>query len=130
MDLAVETFDLAYQMDASHKHLNFLELMTGMEILLSPTEHIELRYRVSRNAAVLLGENRLQATKIFERMKKLYDLRSNIVHGGKRVVADEQLIELQNYFRWAIRTICLVDMNRSDIISWLNSHGFGDKIGV
>ena len=54
IQLAFETFELSYE---SHSlGLAFLSLMISLETLLNPSGH-ELRYRVSRNTAVLLGKN-------------------------------------------------------------------------
>ncbi len=80
LHLAFENFELSYEI--SDMQLAFLVLMIGLETLLNPSTY-EVRYRVSRNMAVLLGKNRGNSEEIFAQAKKLYDKRSDIVHSGK-----------------------------------------------
>ena len=67
LQLAFDSFELSY--NTYNRGLAFLSLMISMEALFSGGS--EVRYRVSRNAAVLLGKNEDESQKIFEDMKKL-----------------------------------------------------------
>lgn len=108
--------------------LAFLVLMIGLETLLNPS-HYEVRYRVSRNAAVLLGENREHSEEIFAQVKKLYDKRSEIVHSGKRrTIEKRDLLELRDYLRKAIIEIHHIGKEKNEITDLLDSHGFGEEI--
>ena len=60
--------------------LAFLHLITAIEALLLE-DSSELKYRLSLYAAVLLGHNYETRNKIFNTLKKSYDIRSKVVHG-------------------------------------------------
>ena len=68
LQLAFGNFELSYEI--SNVASSFLTLMISMETLLNPGEH-ELRYRISRNTAVLLGTNEKESKAIFSEMKEL-----------------------------------------------------------
>src|SRR3972149_8242581 len=79
LQLAFESFEMSYQV--SNLALSFLSLMISLETMLNPGQ-VELRYRVSRNTAVLLGNKKIESEEIFRDMKDLYDKRSKLVHTG------------------------------------------------
>lgn len=125
LHLAFENFELSYEI--SDMQLAFLVLMIGLETLLNPSLY-EVRYRVSRNAAVLLGKNREHSEEIFAQVKKLYDKRSKIVHSGKRKTIEKRdLLELRDYLRKAIIEIHHIGKEKNEITDSLDSHGFGEK---
>jgi hypothetical protein len=126
LHLAFENFELSYEI--LDMQLAFLVLMIGLETLLNPS-HYEVRYRVSRNIAVLLGKNRGNSEEIFAQAKKLYDKRSDIVHSGKRrIIEKEDLLKLRDHLRKAIKEIHHIGKEKSEITALLDSHGFGEEI--
>jgi len=125
LNLAFENFELSYEI--SDIQLAFLVLMIGLETLLNPA-HDEARYRISRNTAVLLGENRRDSEEIFTQIKKLYVKRSEIVHSGRRrTIKKEDLLKLRGYLRNAIKEVHRMDKEKSEITDLLDSFGFGEK---
>jgi len=126
VQLAFENFELSYEI--SDIQLAFLVLMIGLETLLNPAQD-EVRYRVSRNTAVLLGENKENSEEIFGIVKKLYNKRSEIIHSGKRRIIEKvDLLKLRDYVRKAIKEIYRIDKEKSEITDLLDSYGFGEKI--
>jgi hypothetical protein len=126
VQLAFENFELSYEI--FDIQLAFLVLMIGLEALLNPAQD-EVKYRVSRNTAVLLGENRENSKEILTLVKKLYDKRSQIIHSGKRrIVEKEDLLILRDYVRRAIKKIYCIGKEKSEITNLLDSYGFGEKI--
>jgi hypothetical protein len=125
LQLAFDSFELSYE--TYNRGLAFLSLMIGMEALFGAGS--EVRYRVSRNAAVLLGNNEDESHKIFEDMKKLYKNRSSIAHGGQseRQKKSEDFLRLRNYVRESIMSIYNLDLSSDDLQDILNKSGFGQK---
>jgi hypothetical protein len=125
VQLAFESFDLSYEIhDAG---LAFLSLMIAMEVLLNPSDH-ELRYRVSRNTAVLLGQDRAQGEAIFKEVQGLYDKRSKLVHTGDRsLVSREDMLTLRKHVREAIKEAMRSGMSKNALLSDLNACGFGER---
>ena len=85
-------------------------------------------YRISRNAAVLLGKDKEDSKTIFSEIKDLYDKRSKIVHtGNSNIINEEDLLKLRHYVRESIKEIIKVDKNKDELLELLNSCGFGEK---
>lgn len=124
--LAHENFEISYSI--YHKHLSFLALMMSMESLFNPSGEGELRYRISRNTAVLIGRDKDNSEKIWNNMKNLYDKRCDIVHEGKsNIVTDNDVLVLRNYVRRSIKEFNKVGKSKGEILDMLNSCGFGDR---
>lgn len=125
LQLAFDNFNLSY--DVENLSLQFLSLMNGMEVLFHPSGEGELTYRISRNVAVLLGKNRKEAEEIQKIMKKLYSLRSEIVHKGRLKIDLSHLLKLRYYTRESIKEINNIGVNKKEIQDLLNSSGFGER---
>lgn len=129
LKLAFESFELSYEVH--NIGLAFLSLMISMETLFNRSDR-ELRYRISRNTAVLLGENHKKSEKIFKDVRNLYDRRSEVVHGvtskkKPKNISEEELLRLRNYVRESIKEIERTDKNKLDLLEILNSCGFGQR---
>lgn len=126
LQLAFENFELSYLMN--HHNIQFLVLMISLEVLLNPSDH-ELRNRISRNAAILLGKDKTETELIYREVKYLYDKRSELVHNGKSNITPDDVIKLRNYVREAIKTIHKKGESKDVLMELLNSMGFDDTLG-
>jgi hypothetical protein len=125
LQLAFESFEQSYEVE--NQGLAFLSLMIAMEVLLNPSDR-ELRYRVSRNSAVLLGQTREMARGIFQEIKTLYDKRSKLVHtGNNSLTSRADVLKLRDYVRKAIKEIYRVNRSRDELLAMLNTCGFGQR---
>lgn len=116
-----ESSDQTYSINQS-----FLSLMTCIEIIFSPGN--ELKNRVSRGVAILLGNSPEKSREIFSHMKDLYDKRSKLVHSGKKVV-EKDLFLLRHYAREALKKLVSnrVGVNLEDFRRQIEFHGLGEK---
>jgi len=123
--LGFDGFDRSYEV---HDHgLAYLSLMVGLEAILNAGAG-ELRYRVSRNVAVLLGRDHAEAKAICKDVRKLYDKRSKLVHtGDKSVVNQDDLGRLRYYLRETIKEAYATRMNKDELLDMLHSSGFGAR---
>lgn len=104
-----------------------MSLIISLESLFNPGGQ-EAGYRVSRNAAVLLGKEKDEAKLIFSEIKDLYNKRSNIIHTGKsNIINKEDLLKLRYYVREAIKEIVKTGKNKNELLEILNSSGFGER---
>ena len=79
---------------------SFLLFTVALECLILPgSETDELRYRLSLRVARLLGNDARERKKIMKKTKKLYDIRSKIVHSGYYAVAEEEYAEIYDITR-------------------------------
>lgn len=142
LNLTFENFELSYYVQ--FLDLQFLTLMNALEVLLKPANaQTELTYRLSRNAAVLLGNDKEHSQEIYKKLKCLYAIRSSIVHTGEakecrrkgNILNDEQMIEkialLRGYVRDSIKEMNYIikkkDKNKDQILNILNECGFGER---
>lgn len=124
LEFAFKNFELSF--DIHDKNLRFLTLMNGIEALFNPSG-AEIRFRISRSLATLLGKSKGDALKIEEVIKKMYDKRSNIVHSGNADIKEEEILTLRAYLRESIIGFHILNQNKDDILKSLNSSGFGDS---
>ena len=125
LQLAFENFELSYK--TRNEVLAFLSLMISLETLFNPGGG-ELKYRISRNTAVILGKNKEDSKLISSEIKKLYDMRSKIVHTGRmNIIKEKELLKLRYYVRESIKEIYKTRKNKDDLLDMLNSYGFGER---
>jgi len=66
LKLSIKNFELSYTI--FNHHMYFLSLMNGLEGLLHPAGQGEIRYKISRYVAVLLGKDKRDSENIFHAM--------------------------------------------------------------
>ena len=125
LELSRLSFDQA--LFIPNRALRLISNLIALEALLNPGK-AEVRYRVSRNLAVLLGSGQEDSIEIFEKMKKLYDTRSKIVHGNKIFNIKEDEVKLSERFaREAIKKFYSSGLNKVDLLKRINSMGFNSN---
>jgi len=77
-----------------------ISCMIAIEALFG--EKDELKYRISHRVACLLGENDDSREDVFNKMKDLYDKRSDLVHGRETIVSWDDIKKIQAYLRNSI----------------------------
>ncbi len=125
LQLAFESFELSYKSHSAA--LSFLSLMIAMEVMLNRGKD-ELRYTISRNAAVLLGKDKDDCERVFKEVRGLYDKRSNLVHeGSANEVSYKDVLGLRHYVREAIKEMQSIGKDLKEIRDILNTCGFGKR---
>ncbi len=118
--------------EQSYEHADqsivFLLLMIAMEVLLHPGNRDELKYRICRNAGVLLGQDVSTGEAVFGEMRSLYDKRSALVHSGDRSsVARQDVVRLRQYVRETIKEAMRSRLSKDELLKMLNACGFGQR---
>lgn len=124
LELAFENFELSYS--THDMNLSFLSLMTSLEALLNAGEQ-KIAHTIARNSAVLLGRNKAESEEIYHEVKELYRKRSQIVHAGRRIITQEDLLKLRCYVRESIKEIHKMGKGKKELLDLLNSLGFGQE---
>ncbi len=136
INLALSNYDYSFFVPES---IAIIILITCLEIIFHPGDRDELKYRIARNAAVFIGKNESHSGLLFDILKRLYDLRSALVHSGRinlsrlpeckdedgvidklRDIVSESIIEYKS-------KILDKGLTREKFFSILNSKGFGDN---
>ncbi|MCH7619368.1 MAG: hypothetical protein IH880_06320 [Candidatus Marinimicrobia bacterium] len=74
--------------------VRLVNMSIALESIFSTSRH-ELKYRISQRVAFFLGNNSPNRTEIYKNMKTIYDLRSDVVHGG--VLKKDKIEKLNEY---------------------------------
>ena len=104
----------------------------AIESIFGPQGGGELRYRIAQRIGFFLNDNRIDAKKVFERVKKHYGWRSKIVHGDdlKKLTREASLdisFETQEYIRKSLLKI-LQDCNLIDVINGKKREQYFDSL--
>ncbi|MDC4205034.1 MAG: HEPN domain-containing protein [Candidatus Manganitrophus sp.] len=126
LQLAFESYEESQKVQSLH--LQFLSLMISLESLFNVSAQ-DLRYRISRGVAVLLGRDIEHCEVIMKSLKNLYDKRSQLVHTGKIDCIGHYDVEmLRIYVRKAILAVDELKIEKEGLARKLNAAGFGASI--
>lgn len=125
IQLAFENFTQSYSIE--YIELAYLSLMMGVEVIFNDG-HQELKYRVSRGMAVLLG-SKYDSMDIYKSMRIYYDKRSKLIHTGKcdNLTVDD-MGRLRFLLRESIKKLLELHITKESLMNKLTVSGFGDKI--
>jgi hypothetical protein len=99
------------RLNAAHERINpedaILDIIIALEALIlndttAPQERGEMRFRLSLRVAYLLGCSAQEMKNISGTVKKAYDLRSDVVHGGRGKFSKTEL-QVYNDIREILR---------------------------
>lgn len=124
LELAFKNYERSYE--SQNQVLAFLSLMISLEILYNLGGG-EIGYRIARNCAVLLGNSKNESDAIFKDIRKIYKIRSKIVHSGDISKCDEELVKIvRHYIRESIKKMIQLGEDKEKILSKINTLGFGE----
>lgn len=123
LDFALSNFEQSYHVP--HIEFEFPSLMISLEALLNDG-NTELRLRVARGCAVLLGEDKETSRAIFKLARELYDKRSVLVHTGDRTkVSKEDVLNMKDLVRRSVKRALELGLSKQDLSQLLMENGFG-----
>lgn len=85
----------------------------------------EIAHTISRHLAIVVSSNEDEFKSNYSVIKKLYDYRSNIVHGRKtKEDSLNKIIELEGFVRKAINFFLKINLNQKELFATLNLAGW------
>ena len=121
-ELAISSFNLAYK--STDIRSRYITLMICLESLFNQGID-QISHTISRHLAIIASSSMDEFYLHYKSIKKLYSLRSQIIHGQKDVKAiKKETDELQDYVRLAINYCLKVDLDRKELFEKLNVFGF------
>ena len=122
-ELAVSNFNLSYEI--FDPKTRYVTLMTCLESLFNQGRD-QITHTVSRHLALIISNSENEFQVNYYRIKKLYRLRSAIVHGNStKENLSTATDELQRKVRQAINYCLRLNDNKKQLFDKLNSMGFG-----
>lgn len=133
--VATDFFEQAQRDWRLSKDLRLILLMMAVEALFADDEKAELSYRISHRIATLNGASGTERKAIFEVTRRLYDIRSRLVHGSlyrksRRFLQVDwsDLLSLTNLLRSSLLYfIALSDLGKARILSTLDLATFDER---
>lgn len=120
---ALSNFEQSYEV--THKEFEYLSLMIALEALLNDGKS-ELRLRISRGCAVLLGHTIDESQEIFKNSRDLYDKRSVLVHTGDgSKVTELDVLSLKDIVRRSLKKSLELNLPKQELSKLLMESGFG-----
>lgn len=116
-------FGSYYLNNASERIVN---LMTALESIFNRNPN-QISHVIARHLSLIISSDKEEFSVNYARIKKLYTIRSKIVHGQSTIPQSEQgniVSELQNITRQAILYCLNSNMNKDELFSYLNCKGF------
>jgi|GEM_PF-1941792 len=102
----------------------FLMLMTCLEALFN-FKGAEITHTISRHLAILLSQTVEEFQNNYVRVRKLYSLRSKIIHGANvSGNISDSLDELEDFVRRALKSCIGLDITHDVFFAELNRRGF------
>lgn len=121
-ELAIKNFSVVY--DLPDGRIRFITLMTCLESLFNLGKD-QIAHTIARHLSIIISTDKSQFNTNYARIKKLYNMRNSIVHGGEYkgdIIQD--YLDLSNKVRAAIN-YCNVDgLTKEKLFEDLNSIGF------
>lgn len=121
-ELAIKNFSIVY--DIPDGRIRFITLMTCLESLFNLGKD-QIAHTIARHLSVILSEDKEQFKENYSRIKKLYNMRNSIVHGGEHkgdLIAD--YLDLSEKVRRAINFCNKPKLTKEKLFEDLNTSGF------
>lgn len=104
--------------------LRFMVCIIGLESLLVDG-NTELSYRLSRNCAMLLSNKLTEYTEIYDKVHKLYNIRSDVVHkGSAKKLKNDDVILARDILRKTIFKIIERNVIKEQLLKELDLKGY------
>ncbi len=124
--LVIENYLISFH--ASHSHYKYLNLCMALESTVHGSE--EVSYKLRRNIAVLCGSDYYNCELIHDNIKKIYALRSKIIHGEE---IDFEKVEQYTPAITALVSRSIIELlthnisSREELNKILTGLGYGDR---
>jgi len=121
-ELAIKNFSVVY--DLPDGRIRFITLMTCLESLFNLGKD-QIAHTIARHLSIIISTDKSQFNANYTRIKKLYNMRNSIVHGGEYkgdIIQD--YLDLSNKVRAAINYCNVHGLTKEKLFEDLNSIGF------
>lgn len=120
-ELALNNFNLSYNI--SDSKTRFVTLMTCLESLFNRGNE-QIAHIIARHLALIISNSEVDFDSNYKQIKKLYRLRSAIVHGDSiKENLGKEMLKLEQLVRIAINHCLMLTCTREELFNKLNQSG-------
>ena len=120
-ELALQNFELSYRI--VDPRIRFTTLMTALECLFNLGKE-QISHTISRHLSLIVSDDRNSFQENYVRIKKLYKLRSEIIHGSYTKRPEHELYELEDFVRKALNYTLKSGLTKDELFRQLNHMGY------
>ncbi len=122
-ELASKNFNIVY--DIPDGRIRYITLMTCLESLFNLGKD-QIAHTIARHLSIILSEDREQFKKNYTEIKKLYNMRNNIIHGSEYKGEDlmKDYLDLSEKVRKSIAYCNTPNLTKEKLFEELNVKGF------
>ncbi len=125
---ALDNYNQSYRV--AQRPLEFISLMLAFEAIFNDGKQ-ELRNKVARGCAVLLGRSKDESRRVFKDVKDLYDKRSVLVHTGDvSKIREAEIQMLHSYVRRSLAQAVTLNLPKEKFSVLLQEAGFGQRFSL
>lgn len=121
-ELAIRNFSIVY--DLTDVQIRFITLITCLESLFNLGKG-QIAHTIARHLSIIISNNQEQFKENYKLIKRLYNMRNSIVHGGKHrgdIIND--YLKLSDKVRLAINFCNVPNLTKEKLFEDLNTKGF------
>ena len=121
-ELAIKNFTVVYNLPDGR--IRFITLMTCLESLFNLGKD-QIAHTIARHLSIIISDNKDEFKDNYTKIKKLYNMRNSIVHGGEykgKIIED--YLELSDKVRAAINFCNVSGLTKEKLFEDLNAAGF------
>ncbi len=126
ISVALRRFTAVYDDDWKRHEDQVIDAMIAIEALLGAGQ--EITYRLSSRVASLLARSDDERLELYDMVKRYYDLRSTIVHGGELKEKHLKLLQDTSPIRDIVRRLLLAFLRLATGTSRFNKRGFDAEL--
>lgn len=121
-EIALLNFEASYSI--TNIKVRFITLVTSLESIFNHGRD-QIAHTISRHMSILISKSQNDFEENYKRIKKLYNKRNTLVHGGHEEVSSSEIYELEDLVRKAIVfTLYNSYKTRQELFDYCNSRGF------
>lgn len=125
LSFALDNYNQSYRV--AQRPLEFITLMLAFEAIFNDGKQ-ELRNKVARGCAVLIGRNKEESRRVFKGVRDLYDKRSVLVHtGDTSKIQEADVQQLHNFVRVSLIRAVMLNLPKEKFTALLQESGFGQR---
>lgn len=135
LNLAIQSFEQSYSIYVPN--LRFIMLMVSLESIYNRSSQEPISHIISRHLALTLTNDKAKFEEIYRKTKKLYSLRSKIIHGNTNnkslklisETIEEELVSLEDLTRQVFKKILsftdfdIINSGKDALFDYLNNKG-------
>jgi len=120
LDLAFTNFNIAY--GVNDLRVRYISFVTALESIFNHAS-APISHTIARHLSLIISNDLIEFKSHYARVKKIYGLRSKLVHGSSGSITLEELEEVEDYCRKALLFCLKENHSKQSLFDFCNQSG-------